>query len=66
LRTPFNPTLRHVQPKRPPHCDSPTIYSTHVEIDQLITEDLPLHDETTRALGMPDAPGTLTYTDRQP
>ncbi|MDD2881910.1 MAG: hypothetical protein PHQ58_15895 [Rhodoferax sp.] len=40
------------------------IYFTHAEIDQLITEGLPLHDETTRALGMPDVPGTLSNTER--
>jgi len=40
------------------------MYFTHAEIDQLITEDLPLHDETTRALAMPDVPGTLTFTAR--
>ncbi len=42
------------------------IYFTHAEIDHLICEDLPLHDETTRALGLPDVPGTLTYSARQP
>lgn len=41
------------------------IHFSHAEIDHLITEDLPLHDETTRALGVPDVPGTLTYTARQ-
>jgi len=42
------------------------IHFTHAEIDHLITEDMPLHDETTRALDVPDVPGTLTYTARQP
>jgi molybdenum transport protein len=42
------------------------IHFTHAEIDHLITEDLPLHDETTRALGVPDVSGTLTYVARQP
>lgn len=41
------------------------MYFTQSEIDQLITEDLPLHDETTRALGLPDVAGSLTYTTRQ-
>ncbi|MDY0331546.1 MAG: ModD protein [Thiomonas sp.] len=42
------------------------MYFTQAEIDRIILEDLPLHDETTRALGLPDAPGDLTYTARQP
>jgi|GEM_PF-2573697 len=41
------------------------MYFTQADIDQLIIEDLPLHDETTRALGLPDSPGNLTYTARQ-
>ncbi|WP_312283774.1 ModD protein [Candidatus Igneacidithiobacillus taiwanensis] len=41
------------------------MYFSQAEIDQLILEDVPLHDETTRALGLPDAPGSLTYTARQ-
>ena len=41
------------------------MYFTHADIDQIILEDLPLHDETTRALGLPDRPGTLTYSARQ-
>ncbi len=40
------------------------MYFTHADIDHFIVEDLPLHDETTRALALPDAPGTLTYTSR--
>lgn len=42
------------------------MYFTQADIDQLIIEDLPLHDETTRALGLPDVPGSLTYSARQP
>ncbi len=34
------------------------------DVERLIAEDVPLHDETTRALGLPDAPGTLTYATR--
>ncbi|CUA93677.1 ModD protein [Thiomonas bhubaneswarensis] len=41
------------------------MHFSQAEIDQLIFEDVPLHDETTRALGLPDAPGSLTYTARQ-
>jgi len=41
------------------------MYFTHEEIDQLITEDLPRHDETLRALRLPDLPGTLTYIARE-
>ena len=41
------------------------MYFSHADIDQLLLEDLPLHDETTRALGLPDAPGSLAYTARQ-
>lgn len=41
------------------------MYFTQADIDQLILEDLPLHDETTRALALPDGPGQLTYTARQ-
>jgi molybdenum transport protein len=41
------------------------MYFTQADIDQLIIEDLPLHDETTRALGLPDVAGSLTYTARQ-
>lgn len=41
------------------------MYFTQADIDQFIIEDLPLHDETSRALDLPDAPGTLTYTPRQ-
>ncbi|MGE0073108.1 MAG: ModD protein [Thiomonas sp.] len=42
------------------------MYFTQAEIDHFITEDTPLHDETTRALGLPNAAGRLTYTARQP
>ncbi|WP_298292850.1 ModD protein [Thiomonas sp.] len=42
------------------------MYFTQAEIDHFLTEDVPLHDETTRALGLPDALGRLTYTARQP
>lgn len=42
------------------------IHFSQAEIDGLIQEDLPLHDETTRAIGMPDVPGTLSYLARQP
>ena len=42
------------------------MYFTQADIDQLILEDLPLHDETTRALALPDVPGSLTYCARQP
>ena len=42
------------------------MYFTQADIDQLILEDLPLHDETTRALALPDVPGSLTYSARQP
>jgi molybdenum transport protein len=41
------------------------MYFTQADIDQLIIEDLPLHDETTRALALPDVAGSLTYTARQ-
>jgi molybdenum transport protein len=41
------------------------MYFTQADIDHIILEDLPLHDETTRALGLPDSPGILTYTARQ-
>lgn len=41
------------------------MYFTQADIDQIILEDLPLHDETTRALALPDAPGHLTYSARQ-
>lgn len=41
------------------------IYLTQADIDQLVLEDMPLHDETSRAIGLPDAPGTLTYVARQ-
>lgn len=42
------------------------IHFTQAEIDQWIVEDLPLHDETTRVLGLPAAAGTLRYVVRQP
>lgn len=41
------------------------MYFTHQDIDQFITEDLPLHDETVRVLGIPNSPGTLSYVARQ-
>lgn len=42
------------------------IHFTQAEIDQWILEDLPLHDETARVLGLPGTAGTLTYVARQP
>lgn len=41
------------------------MYFTQADIDLLILEDLPLHDETTRALALHDVPGQLNYTARQ-
>ena len=40
------------------------MYFSQDDIGRLIVEDVPLHDETTRALGIPDVAGTLTYTAR--
>ena len=40
------------------------MYFTQADIDRLIVEDLPQHDETSRVLGVPDSPGTLVYTAR--
>lgn len=41
------------------------IHFSHAEIDGFILEDLPLHDETARAIGLPDQPGELSYVARQ-
>lgn len=41
------------------------IHFSQAEIDGFILEDLPLHDETTRAIGLPDQPGELSYVARQ-
>ena len=41
------------------------IHFTQAEIDHLILEDQPLHDETTRVIGMPDDAGSRTYVARQ-
>ncbi len=42
------------------------IHFSHAEIDQLVLEDQPLHDETSRALGLPaHTPGRLDYVARQ-
>ena len=42
------------------------IHFFQAEIDHFIFEDMPLHDETSRAIGMPNAKGSLTYVARQP
>lgn len=41
------------------------IHFSQAEIDGFILEDLPLHDETARAIGLPDQPGELSYAARQ-
>ena len=41
------------------------IHISSAEIDRWILEDLPLHDETVRALQLPATPGTLVYVPRQ-
>lgn len=41
------------------------IYFTQHDIDQLILEDLPLHDETSRALGLNQQTGTIEIYARQ-
>ncbi|WP_374407500.1 ModD protein [Hydrogenophaga sp.] len=40
------------------------MHFTQAEIDGFILEDLPVHDETVRAIRMPDLPGSLTYSAR--
>ncbi len=42
------------------------IHFSQAEIDHFIFEDMPLHDETSRAIGLPNANGSLTYVARQP
>ncbi|MGC8697665.1 MAG: hypothetical protein ACP5Q0_04245, partial [Halothiobacillus sp.] len=41
------------------------IYFTTAEIEQWLNEDLPFHDETTRALGITDQPGWLEVRARE-
>lgn len=42
------------------------IHFSQAEIDHFILEDTPLHDETSRAIGLPNVKGSLTYVARQP
>jgi molybdenum transport protein len=41
------------------------MFYTQTEIERFIIEDVPLHDETSNALSLPDIPGSLTYAARQ-